>query len=125
MSMSEQVVIAVFPEYLANESDLDLGKFAFSYRIQITNHLPNPIQLKSRYWLITHGDGRVMEVEGDGVVGLQPKIAPNKTFTYTSGVLLATAVGTMQGHYLMNNEDGTCFQVNIPLFRLAMPGQLH
>lgn len=125
MSVNEQVEIAVLAEYLTNESDPKQEKFVFSYRIQITNHLPSNIKLKSRYWLITYGNGDIVEVEGDGVVGLQPKIAPNNTFSYTSGVILPTPVGTMQGHYLMDNEDGSSFRVAIPVFRLAMPGQLH
>jgi ApaG protein len=125
MSVNKRVEITVITEYLANESDPEQEKFIFSYRIQLTNHLPNSIKLKSRYWLITYGNGNVAEVEGDGVVGLQPRIAPNKAFSYTSGVILPTPVGTMQGHYLMDNEDGSSFRVPIPVFRLAMPGQLH
>lgn len=125
MLVNDQVEIAVFPEYLIIESEPDLDKFVFSYRIHITNHLPSSIKLKNRYWLITHGNGNVMVAEGEGVLGLQPNIASHKTFSYTSGVILPTPVGTMQGHYLMDNEAGISFKVTIPVFRLAMPGHLH
>ena len=75
--------------------------------------------------MITDGNGHVEEVRGDGVVGEQPRIEPGDQFTYTSGAVLGTAVGTMEGSYGMVGDDGTRFDAPIPPFTLAVPRTLH
>ena len=75
--------------------------------------------------LATHGDGRTEEVQGEGVVGEQPKLQPGQAFQYTSAAIISTPVGTMHGSYQMVGEDGTQFDAEIAPFRLATQGSLH
>ena len=91
----------------------------------ITNAGSVPTQLISRHWLITDGNGKIVEVKGLGVVGHQPLLAPGQSFEYTSGSQLATPAGTMQGSYFCVAEDGERFEAPIPAFSLAMPRTLH
>ena len=84
-----------------------------------------PAQLISRHWVITDGEERSREVHGEGVVGEQPSIAPGQEFHYSSGAILETEVGTMEGSYQMIAEDGTCFDAEVPAFTLAVPRALH
>jgi uncharacterized protein affecting Mg2+/Co2+ transport len=81
-------------------------RFAFAYSISITNNGDQPVQLLRRHWIITDGNRKVEEVRGDGVVGQQPWIAPQESFHYTSGAVLETPVGTMEGSYSMQQENG-------------------
>jgi len=78
-----------------------------------------------RYWLITNGNGRETEVQGEGVVGEQPHIAPGSEYQYTSGAVIETPLGTMEGHYQMVDEQGNTFSVAIPVFRLCVPTLIH
>jgi ApaG protein len=82
-------------------------------------------QLISRHWYITDGEHRVQEVKGLGVIGQQPVLKPGERFEYTSGVSLATPVGTMRGTYQMVAEDGHTFDATIPSFTLSVPRTLH
>lgn len=83
------------------------------------------MQLLGRYWLITNGNGRETEVQGEGVVGVQPLIAPGEEYQYTSGAIIETPLGTMQGHYEMIDENDVPFSIDIPVFRLAVPTLIH
>src|ERR1019366_2450327 len=87
--------------------------------------VPVPAKLLTRHWVITDANGRVQEVRGDGVVGEQPYLKPGQGFRYSSGAVLETPVGAMQGSYQMVADDGATFDAAIPAFRLAMPGMLH
>ena len=113
------------PLYLADQSDPDSERYVFSYQIEISNLSAMRVQLMSRYWLITHGSGRVEEVVGEGVVGQQPVIEGGSAFRYSSGAILESPVGTMEGHYVLVDDAGRDFQLPIPRFRLSMPGILH
>lgn len=124
-SSSENIDIKVNTTYLAEQSDPDSKRFVFSYQITITNNGDQPVQLLSRRWLITDGNEQLQEVEGEGVVGEQPVIAPKGHYSYTSGTVLATSVGSMQGHYHMRTEDGKTFDAPITPFTLATPNALH
>lgn len=119
------IEIDVETAYLPEQSDPEAHRFVFSYHITITNHNPAPVQLVSRRWLITDGNEQVQEVEGEGVVGEQPLIEPHESFSYTSGTVLATEVGSMQGHYTMRTEEDEPFIAPIPPFTLAQPNALH
>ena len=117
--------VQVLTEYLAEQSDPEVGRHVFSYTITITNTGTVAAQLISRHWIITDADNRVQEVRGLGVVGQQPLLQPGQSFEYTSGSALATPVGTMKGSYQMTAEDGTQFDTPIPEFVLSMPRILH
>ena len=120
-----QIDVSVTTRYLPAQSQPEQSRYAFSYKVTIVNNGELPAQLLSRHWIITDGDGRVQEVRGAGVIGQQPHIAPGASHTYSSGTVMATQVGTMQGSYQMLAEDGKRFDASIAPFRLAVPGALH
>jgi len=124
--MSEFTIrISVNTAYLATQSQPEKDRFAFSYTISIENCSTISTQLLSRHWVITDANETVQEVVGDGVVGEQPHIAPGEKYTYSSGTVLETQVGTMEGTYTMRSEDGNVFEVPIPMFSLTRPQSLH
>ena len=123
--LGDNVNIKVETNYLAKQSDPDSKRFVFSYSITITNNNAMPVQLLNRHWLITDGNEHIQEVQGEGVVGEQPVIEPNTSYTYTSGAVLATSVGSMQGHYEMSTDEGSTFNTPIDAFTLASPNALH
>ncbi|MEN0106696.1 MAG: Co2+/Mg2+ efflux protein ApaG [Pseudomonas sp.] len=120
-----QIDVSVVTRYLPEQSQPEQNRFAFAYTVTIRNNGELPAKLLSRYWLITDGDARVQEVRGPGVIGQQPTIEPGGSHTYSSGTLMATRVGTMQGSYQMLADDGKRFDAIIAPFRLAVPGALH
>lgn len=113
------------PQYLPDHSDAEEPRYAFAYTITIENQGEMPAKLLSRHWIITDAAGRVQEVRGDGVVGEQPRLVPGETYRYTSGCILPTPVGTMQGTYRMRTDDGREFDADIPEFALVVPSALH
>ena len=121
----EDIRIVAEAVYLADQSNPDERRYVFAYTINIHNAGPVPAQLLTRHWLITDADGRIQEVHGDGVIGEQPEIAPGSTHTYSSGAVLETPVGTMEGRYGMVSSGGDHFDTSIPVFRLAVPGVLN
>ncbi|WP_413792931.1 MULTISPECIES: Co2+/Mg2+ efflux protein ApaG [unclassified Pseudomonas] len=120
-----QVDVSVTTRFLAEQSQPEHDRFAFAYSIIVRNNGSMPARLLSRHWVITDGDGHVEEVRGEGVVGQQPLIDAGKSHSYSSGTVMTTKVGTMQGTYQMLAEDGTRFDAVIKPFRLAVPGALH
>jgi len=120
-----EIRISAQPQYLTEQSEPARNRYVFAYTITIENAGTVPAQLVSRHWIITDAMGQVQEVRGEGVVGEQPLLAPGERFQYTSGAVLETPVGTMQGSYQMVADDGERFDAQIPLFRLAVPNVLH
>jgi len=117
--------VGVETSFLTQESQPEKDRYLFSYTITITNNGESAARLVSRYWKITGGNGFEQEVEGDGVIGVHPYLAPDEAFTYTSAAMLNTPVGMMQGHYMMVDDDGERFEVDIPAFSLSAPNTLH
>lgn len=124
MNQSPHITIGVQTQYLKDRAP-DPDKYTFAYKITISNNGLQRVQLINRYWLITDGNGKKTEVQGQGVVGEQPYIAEGESFQYTSGAILDTPVGTMQGFYEMQNDNGESFQAPIEVFRLAVPNSLN
>ena len=120
-----QIEISVKTNYIEEESSPEQGHYVFSYTITIMNTGEEPAKLISRHWIITDADGRIQEVRGKGVVGDQPHLKPGDSYTYTSGTMMETAVGFMQGSYQMVADDDHKFDAVISAFRLAVPGVLH
>jgi len=110
--------VEVEPQYLPEQSSPAEGLFSFAYTIMITNVGEIPAQLISRHWIISNAAGETEEVKGLGVLGQQPLLKPGQAFEYTSGCRLRTPAGTMQGSYFCVAEDGTRFEVEVPLFVL-------
>jgi len=117
--------VSVETIYIPEQSDPDNERYAFAYTITIKNEGSVPAQLLTRHWIITDADGNTQEVRGDGVVGEQPHLNPGEGFQYTSGTLLETPVGSMQGSYQMVADDGNEFECPIAPFTLSMPNKLH
>ena len=120
-----EISINVATDYVDDQSDPDVGRYVFAYTITIANQGSVAARLLSRHWVITDGNGKVQEVDGDGVVGEQPHLNPGEEFRYSSGAVLETPVGSMQGRYRMQADNGTDFEAPIPAFTLAVPGLLH
>jgi ApaG protein len=120
-----RISIDVETTYLDDQSEPREQRYVFAYTITIRNEGEVPAKLLARHWIITDANGRVQEVRGDGVVGEQPYLKPGQGFRYSSGAVLETPVGTMQGSYQMIADDGAQFDAPIAAFRLAMPGMLH
>ena len=121
MSNTSLIEVIALAEYLPDHSNPEESRFAFGYTITISNRGRLGARLLTRHWIITNAEGEEQEVHGKGVVGEQPLIQPGRFFRYTSGTLLSTPVGTMEGSYEFIGEDGVTFKANIPVFRLAMP----
>ena len=113
--------VAVRPAFLDDQSDPDDHRYMWSYTVTIENKGPETVQILSRYWHITDGRGVVKEVNGEGVVGAQPVIAPGQKFEYTSGCPLPTASGYMVGKYKVRSSTGEAFEAEIPAFLLESP----
>jgi len=120
-----RIRIDVATSYVEDQSNPGEGRYVFSYTITIRNEGAKPARLMGRHWLITDANGKVQEVVGEGVVGEQPHLQPGQGFRYSSGAILETPVGSMQGRYRMVADDGEQFDAPIAPFRLAMPGVLH
>lgn len=119
------ITVEVETDYVEGQSEPDNERYVFSYTITIRNEGGKPAQLLSRHWLITDANGNVQEVKGEGVVGEQPHLKPGEGFQYTSGAMITTPVGSMQGSYQMVTDEGDEFDTEIPAFTLAIPRTLH
>lgn len=115
------VVVRVSVSYLPEQSEPRRGRWFWAYHVRIENEGPVTVQLLTRHWVITDGRGLRHSVEGEGVVGEQPQIAPGASFDYVSGCPLQTPTGSMQGSYHMIAADGSAFDVDIPRFALIAP----
>jgi len=120
-----EIRIEVATDYVDDQSEPDDSRYVFAYTITISNLGDVPARLLTRHWVITDANGKVQEVSGDGVVGEQPHLKPGEEFKYSSGAVLETPVGSMQGRYHMEADNGTNFDAPIPPFTLAVPGVLH
>jgi ApaG protein len=125
MDKNSEFGIEVATDYIDEQSEPDIDRYVFAYTITIENLGDVPATLMSRHWVITDANGKVQEVSGDGVVGKQPHLNPGEKFRYSSGAVLETPVGSMQGRYQMESDNGTNIIAPIPAFTLAVPGLLH
>lgn len=116
---TDAVRVSVRPVWIEAQSDALARRHAFAYFVEVTNESDEPVQLLRRHWTIRHADGRTEHVEGDGVVGVQPVIAPGEAHRYHSFCLLTTPTGTMEGTYLMERPSGERLRVVIPRFDLV------
>ena|SRR5690606_3438590 len=123
--MNYAIHVQVETDYIAAQSDPENRRFVFSYTINIENTGDIAARLLTRHWLITDANGQRQEVRGEGVIGEQPWLQPGESFRYTSGAILETPVGSMEGSYRMVADDGHPFDAPIPPFSLAMPGLMH
>ena len=125
MKNNFNIRIKVTTNYLKEQSAPDENRYVFSYTINIKNLGNNSAKLISRQWVITDSNGNIQEVNGDGVVGQQPNINSGEEFTYTSGTIIKTPVGTMEGRYFMEDINNKRFEALIAPFTLAAPGLIN
>ncbi|MBI2618781.1 MAG: Co2+/Mg2+ efflux protein ApaG [Ignavibacteriales bacterium] len=117
-AITEEIKVTVRPLYLDAQSNALEHKFVFAYFITIENMSREPVQLLRRHWLIKHSNGKLEEVEGEGVIGKRPVIQPGGSHDYNSYCILETLEGTMEGTYLMKRSGGEQFRIVIPRFTL-------
>jgi ApaG protein len=123
--LSDGIKVEVESLYVDSESNPDQKRFVFAYTVTIRNVGDKPAKLMTRHWVIRDANGKVQEVQGDGVVGEQPHLKPGEGFQYTSGTMLETSMGTMGGSYMMITDDGDEFKAPIDDFLLSTPRTLH
>ena len=129
-----EIQVEVTPQYVENQSISAEQKYVFAYHVDIYNPSHHSVQLMTRHWLITDGNGKLQEVQGEGVVGETPTLGPGESYQYSSGAVLSTEVGSMSGHYGMRlileaeeetEGDALMFNAQIPVFTLAVPSALN
>jgi len=120
-AMTDGVTVRVAVNFLPEQSRIEAGKWFWVYHIRIENDSDETLQLMTRHWRITDGNGDVSMVDGEGVVGEQPVIAPGHSHDYVSGCPLPTPQGSMEGHYTFLRDDGSEVEAQIPFFPLAAP----
>lgn len=118
VAITDDIAVTVRPVYLDGQSDVLARRFVFGYFVRIENRGDTEVQLLRRHWTISDGNGRVQEVEGEGVVGNTPVIAPGESHEYNSFCTIETFEGSMEGTYLMERARGARFRVAIPKFDL-------
>lgn len=119
------IVISVRTEYLASQSTPAESRYVFAYHISMTNYGKEAAKLQTRHWILTDGNEKIQEVKGGGVIGEYPYLQPGESFHYSSGTLMETVVGSMQGSYQFIADDGTIFTAPIRPFTLSIPNQVH
>jgi len=115
------VKVTVEPYFLEDQSSPQEGHYVWAYQVKIINTSSNTIKLKHRNWVIIDANGKIMNIQGEGVVGEFPILKPGECFEYTSGTPLKTTNGFMQGFYLMSQNDGEQLKIDIPTFSLDSP----
>ncbi|MDT4330508.1 Co2+/Mg2+ efflux protein ApaG [Methylomonas sp. MED-D] len=125
MSEKNKVLVEAQPYYIEAQSSPEDNRYVFAYTVTITNVGSSAAKLLTRHWLITDANGKVQEVNGEGVVGEHPHLNPGDSFRYTSAAMIETPVGVMQGKYQMQADNGESFNANIPKFTLSIPRTLH
>jgi len=121
-TITRGIRVQVQPEYLEDQSDEDDSRFVWAYHVRVRNDREETVQLRSRTWHITDGNGTMEEVKGPGVVGEQPILNSGDEFRYSSGCPLTTPSGFMVGSYTMVRPNGETFEAAIPAFSLDLPG---
>lgn len=120
-AITDGITVRVAVNFMPEQSHVQAGKWFWVYHIRIENGSAESIQLLTRHWRITDGEGMISQVDGEGVVGEQPIIEPGRSHDYVSGCPLTTPHGSMQGHYTFRKSDGSLLDVAIPFFSLAAP----
>ena len=123
--VTNNIEVDVETSYIADQSAPDQNRYVFAYTVTIRNEGSAPAKLLTRHWIINDANGNVQEVHGEGVVGEQPYLRPGDSFRYTSGTVIETPVGSMEGSYQMITDDGHPFDASIPAFTLSLPNTLH
>ena len=122
--INDKIIVEVKPGYIADQSDPENQRFIWAYEVNITNDSKEIVQLLNRHFQIVDMNGNVEDIQGIGVIGMQPLIKPGKTFSYTSFCQLTTPQGTMEGDYEFQNLEDEKFLATIPKFILTAPASI-
>ena len=122
---TEDVIVRVAPEFLAEQSNPRDSRFIWAYTVEIDNQSGRDLTVTDRFWQIADSRGQVQEVRAAGVVGETPMVKSGETFRYTSGAPLTAPSGMMRGSYTMQSEDGESFDIVVPTFLLDSPHEGH
>ena len=123
--LEAKVKVTVEVNYLKRDSNPIANSYAYAYTVTINNNTGRWCQLLNRRWIITDSEGRTEEVQGEGVVGEQPKLEAGEMFRYSSYAVIETPIGSMHGHYEFQEEEGNRFLVPIPAFSLSQTALVH
>tara|TARA_B100000767_G_scaffold138680_1_gene131116 strand:- start:2694 stop:3086 length:393 start_codon:yes stop_codon:yes gene_type:complete len=124
LKLQQSIEVNVQPRYLPEQSNEEVAEYTFAYTVCIANNSEHSVQLLARHWIITDGNNTIREIEGEGVVGQQPDILPGESYRYSSGAILSTKTGTMEGSYKMRSFEGIDFNAIIKPFGLVHPNSL-
>lgn len=124
-AITNGIHIKVHSQYSEEHSKPEENHWFFLYTITISNKSQQTVQLLRRHWTITDGNGKAQIIEGPGVVGEQPTLAPGQSFQYTSACPLLTEVGSMYGYYTLTTSDGEEFKADIAPFSLSQAKLIH
>lgn len=124
LALQKSIKVSVSPRYLPEQSNEAVAEYTFAYTVEIANYGEEAVQLLARHWIITDGNNSIREIEGEGVVGQQPLIKPGESYEYSSGAILSTKTGTMEGSYKMCSDTGLSFDAIINPFGLIHPNSL-
>lgn len=124
-TVTHGIRVEVLSRYSPENSQAAQGQWVFEYTVRITNQGTDTVQLISRHWIITDAAEQSKEVQGPGVVGKQPVLAPGESFQYSSWCPLSTPLGTMRGTYQMVRANGDKFDIEIAPFALKAPYTVH
>jgi ApaG protein len=119
--VTQGIRVWVRPSFYPPFSEPEDGRFVFTYLVEMENQGDEVAQLLFRHWRIHDSQGEDQEVDGEGVVGEQPTLAPGKSHVYESFCVLSSPVGFMEGHYTFARPTGEEFRVPIPRFDLRTP----
>ncbi|MXO87837.1 Co2+/Mg2+ efflux protein ApaG [Alteraurantiacibacter aestuarii] len=123
VAITAGVTVRVSVNFMPEQSRVEAGRWFWVYHIRLENNREDTVQLRTRHWRITDSRGMVNVVDGEGVVGETPILAPGQTHDYVSGCELTTNYGAMEGHFTFAQSDGTLFEVAIPFFPLSAPAE--
>jgi ApaG protein len=118
---TQDIQVEVAPAYVPERSDPEHNQYFYSYKIRITNRGEFSCRVIHRHWKIKDGNGKVYEVQGSGVIGEQPMLAPGESYEYTSFCPLHSPYGNMRGKYQMIDQFGNRFWIDVPVFFFRKP----
>ncbi|APR99841.1 Co2+/Mg2+ efflux protein ApaG [Pajaroellobacter abortibovis] len=124
-AITRGIWVSVKAVYVPDQSIPCMQQYVFAYTIRIVNKGTESAHLHSRHWIVSDSNGRMEKVQGAGVVGQQPYLQPGDSFEYTSGCVLQSPRGWMEGSYQMHRPDGSSFEAAIARFELALPPNLN
>jgi ApaG protein len=78
-AITEGVSVHVSVTFMPEQSRIEAGKWFWVYHIRIENGRDDTVQLLTRHWRITDARGMISLVDGEGVVGETPVLAPGET----------------------------------------------